>query len=69
MELGCGDAQFLIQRAEQEPDRHFVGLDIREEFLAFGHEAIERRGLENIELQVSILIVDLDRLFEPGAAS
>jgi tRNA (guanine-N7-)-methyltransferase len=66
VELGCGDAQFLIQRAECAPDRHFVGLDIRDEFMAFGREAIEQRGLENIELQASNLIVDMDRLFERG---
>jgi tRNA (guanine-N7-)-methyltransferase len=66
VELGCGDAQFLIQRAGSEPDRHFVGLDIRDEFMAFGREEIARQGLDNIELQVSNLIVDLDRLFERG---
>lgn len=66
IELGCGDAQFLIQRAEREPDRLFVGLDIRDEFMEFGREEIERRGLDNIELQTSNLIVDLDRLFEQG---
>ena len=33
VELGCGDAHFLLQRAGQHPERHFIGLDIREEFL------------------------------------
>ena len=34
--------------------------------MEFGREEIERRGLDNIELQTSNLIVDLDRLFEQG---
>jgi tRNA (guanine-N7-)-methyltransferase len=66
VELGCGDARFLIELALQSPDALFVGLDIREEFLAFGREEIARLELENVALETSNLIVDLDRLFFPG---
>jgi len=66
VELGCGDARFLIERAASAPDRLFVGLDIRDEFMAFGRSEIERLELDNIELQLSNLIVDLDRLFQRG---
>ncbi len=32
-EIGCADAQFLFERAEQEPQRNYVGLEIREELV------------------------------------
>jgi tRNA (guanine-N7-)-methyltransferase len=69
VELGCGDARFLIELAREEPDRLFVGLDIRDEFLEFGRREIERLGLDNVQLHLCNLIVDLDRLFEVGRVS
>lgn len=66
VELGCGDAQFLIELARRYPDRLFVGLDIRPEFFQPGQEAIDRHGLDNCQLHYANLIVDGDTLFEPG---
>ncbi len=31
LEIGCADAQFLFERAAQDPDRHYIGAEIREE--------------------------------------
>jgi tRNA (guanine-N7-)-methyltransferase len=66
VELGCGDAAFLIERASAYPDRLFYGIDIREEFLALARRSIAELGLDNLELCASNLIVDADRLFLPG---
>ena len=33
VEIGCADAQFLFERAAQEPARDYVGLEIREELV------------------------------------
>jgi tRNA (guanine-N7-)-methyltransferase len=30
LEIGCADAQFLFERAEQDPNRTYIGLEIRE---------------------------------------
>jgi tRNA (guanine-N7-)-methyltransferase len=65
VELGCGDALFLLDRAEHLPDRLFVGLDIREKFLADAREELARRALPNLWLYESNLIVDLPQLFAP----
>jgi tRNA (guanine-N7-)-methyltransferase len=65
VELGCGDAAFLIGRAQRHPDRLFLGLDIREKFLLPARAEVERLGLENLQLEISNLIVDSDRLFPP----
>lgn len=65
VELGCGDARFLIELAEQNPDRLFIGLDIRDDFMAFGRERIADLGLDNISLEECNLIVDpLEQLFD-----
>jgi tRNA (guanine-N7-)-methyltransferase len=69
VELGCGDAAFLIERAQAHPDRLFYGIDIRDSFLEPARAAIAELGLENLELCVSNLIVDADRLFLPGRLS
>ena len=33
LEIGCADAQFLFERAAQDPARHYVGLEIREDLV------------------------------------
>jgi len=33
IEIGCADAQFLFERAAIDPDRVYVGLEIREDFV------------------------------------
>jgi tRNA (guanine-N7-)-methyltransferase len=33
LEVGCADAQFLFERAAQDPARHYVGLEIREDLV------------------------------------
>ncbi len=30
LEIGCADAQFLFERAALAPERHFIGIEIRE---------------------------------------
>jgi tRNA (guanine-N7-)-methyltransferase len=33
VEIGCADAQFLFERAARDPDRTYVGLEIREDLV------------------------------------
>jgi len=66
VELGCGDAAFIIGRAAHLPERFCLGLDIREEFMEFGRARIAQLGLSNVRLEATNLIVDADRLFPPG---
>jgi len=66
VELGCGDARFIIDRARRQPDHHFVGLDIRGEFLDIARQEQAEQGPENLTLEETNLIVDADRLFAPA---
>jgi len=35
VEIGCAEAQFLFERAAKDPDRTYVGLEIREDLVDF----------------------------------
>ena len=35
VEIGCADAQFLFERAARDPSRQYVGLEIREDLVAW----------------------------------
>ena len=42
VEIGCAEAQFLFERAARDPDRLYVGLEIREDLVA----QVNRRARE-----------------------
>lgn len=58
LELGCGDGQFLFERARAAPEGHYVGVEIREEFC----DAIRRAGAHNVEAVCANLLVADDLL-------
>lgn len=45
LEIGCADAQFLFERAAAEPDRHYVGLEIREKVVRWVNAKASETGL------------------------
>ncbi len=45
VEIGCADAQFLFERARIAPDRMFVGLEIREDFVELVNKRAEIEGV------------------------
>ena len=44
VEIGCADAQFLFERAAAEPARHYVGLEIREDLVAWVNDKAKKLG-------------------------
>lgn len=45
LEIGCADAQFLFERAAQEPSRVHLGLEIRDQLVDQVNERAEQTGL------------------------
>ncbi len=45
VEIGCADAQFLFERARIAPDRMYVGLEIREDFVELVNKRAEIEGV------------------------
>jgi SAM-dependent methyltransferase len=61
LDLGCGDASFLIYLCQHNPDLHGCGLDIEHEAIA-----LSRQRLEEHNLQSRVELVEGD-IFEIGA--
>lgn len=63
VELGCADARFLFERAKADPDRLYVGIEIREELV----DQVNRRARVGAGLPVQAVFananVEMDTLF------
>jgi tRNA (guanine-N7-)-methyltransferase len=66
VELGCADARFLFELAPQFPDRHHLGLEIREPLVEEVNEKARALGLHNLEARFAHINVELDALFPDG---
>jgi tRNA (guanine-N7-)-methyltransferase len=44
LEIGCADAQFLFERAERDPSRLYVGLEIREDLVLYVNRKARKLG-------------------------
>lgn len=44
VEVGCADAQFLFERAANDPDRAYVGLEIREDYVELVNKRAKATG-------------------------
>ena len=69
VELGCADARFLFELAPQFPERHFVGLEIREPLVDEVNEKAEDLGLDNLQACFAHINLDLPELFPDQSLS
>lgn len=68
VEIGCADAQFLFERAAQDPSRHYVGLEIREDYVTYVQKKAKRLGVpvQAVWCQAQL---HMKLVFPEGAAS
>jgi tRNA (guanine-N7-)-methyltransferase len=45
IEVGCAEAQFLFERAAQDPERTYIGLEIRHDLVQLVNRKARREGL------------------------
>jgi tRNA (guanine-N7-)-methyltransferase len=69
VELGSAEAWFLFERAEEEPGRCYVGVEIRRELAEATALECARRGLANVRSVFANMSVDLPRLFAPASVA
>lgn len=69
VELGSAEAYFLMERAVENPDRNYVGVEIRREMVDFANDEAKRRGLAQVTSVFANMSVDLPRLFTEGSVS
>ncbi|MFA6796826.1 MAG: tRNA (guanosine(46)-N7)-methyltransferase TrmB [Bacilli bacterium] len=68
LELGCGCGGFLIEKALQNPDKHYLGVE--KNYIAFSIAIKKLVGLENTPENIHFINADANKLFEkilPGS--
>jgi tRNA (guanine-N7-)-methyltransferase len=69
VELGSADAQFLMERAAESPERSYVGVEIRRDLVRLANRECARRGLSQVGSVFANISVDLPRLFPEASVS
>lgn len=69
VELGSAEAQFLMERAVEDPGRSYVGIEIRRDMVDESNKKAERLGLAQVTSVFANMSVDLPRLFQPASVS
>ncbi len=69
VELGSAESYFLMERALEDPERSYVGVEIRRDMVDFANQEGARRGLAQVQSVFANMSVDLPRLFRPGSVS
>ncbi len=68
VEIGAGNAHFLVELAMRRPNQQFVALDVKGDRLQGGARLATERGLTNIRF-VRARADQIDELFAPGTVS
>jgi tRNA (guanine-N7-)-methyltransferase len=66
VDIGCADAQFLFQRAAVDPSREYIGLEIRDEFVAVVNQRARAAGLP-VRALFAHANVHVRQMFAPGS--
>lgn len=70
VELGSAEAHFLMTRAVEDPNRRYVGVELRRDMVRWANEDAQARGVADRVVSVFANIsVDLPRLFPAGRVS
>ncbi len=69
VELGSAEAQFLMERAGEEPGRSYVGVEIRRELVEQSNRRCRQLGLPQVTSVFANISVDLHRLFRSASIS
>jgi tRNA (guanine-N7-)-methyltransferase len=66
LEIGCADAQFLFERAAQDPTRLYIGLEIREDLVKLVNRRarLQAQPVQAVYCQAQL---HLAKLFPPGS--
>lgn len=68
VELGCGKGEYTVGLARRNPDKNYIGIDIKGARMWTGATAADREGLTNVAF-VRTGIEMVDRFFAPGEVS
>ncbi len=64
LDIGCARGRFLLRMAAAEPDRNYLGVEIREPLVAEANRLAEEAGLSNLHYSFCNAMLWLERLLE-----
>lgn len=67
IEIGSGRGEFILDRAVQHPDRHFVAFEVKTKLMRRIAKRAQRQGLENIWVSDDDARYTLPRLLSPAS--
>lgn len=65
MELGCGKGEYTVQLAKNDPERNYIGVDIKGARMWRGAKTVEEEGIKNAAF-LRTEIENIDHFFTPG---
>lgn len=66
LEIGFGKGRYLLRRAEEDPHRRFLGIEIAGQYYRLARDRAARRGLENLTLVHGEALFLLDAFLPRG---
>lgn len=63
LDIGCGRGQWLLNLAASQPERNFLGLEIREPLTEYANQVAAQRGLDNLHFEFCNATLGLNPLF------
>ena len=68
LELGCGRGKFITEKALNNPNINFIGIDLKDEVLVYTTRRIEELGLKNVRI-IPLYIEQIEGIFADGEIS
>ncbi|MBD5357767.1 MAG: tRNA (guanosine(46)-N7)-methyltransferase TrmB [Bacteroides sp.] len=65
LELGCGKGEYTVALAKANPDRNYIGVDIKGARMWSGAKEVEENGIPNAGF-LRTEIENIDKFFAPG---
>ena len=67
VELGCAEGDFLFARCQVDPDRSYVGVEIRQALVEQINGKASSLDLPQIQAVYANLLTELERVFAPDS--
>lgn len=68
LEVGCGKGEYTVGLAAKNPDKNFIGIDIKGARLWKGCKAVQQEAMTNVAF-IRTRIQNIDQLFAPDEVS
>jgi tRNA (guanine-N7-)-methyltransferase len=69
VEVGCGNGHFLVKKGGENPDKNFIGIDIKEKRLIRCREKQEKYGVKNVKWVCAEAFNALNEVFDDKSIS